>query len=47
LFITTSDPVCRPTFQELVERLRELHRQYAIQFQAARSVEERDSKGVL
>ena len=33
----TSDPAQRPTFQELVERLRELQRRYAIQLQAARS----------
>ncbi|XP_061349075.1 serine/threonine-protein kinase STY8-like isoform X2 [Gastrolobium bilobum] len=32
-----SDPTCRPTFRELLERLRELQKQYAIQFQAARS----------
>ncbi|XP_028760145.1 probable serine/threonine-protein kinase DDB_G0282963 isoform X1 [Neltuma alba] len=32
-----SDPACRPTFQELLERLRELQRRYALQFQAARS----------
>lgn len=32
-----SDPKCRPTFQELVERLKEMQRQYAIQFQAARA----------
>ncbi|XP_061345911.1 probable serine/threonine-protein kinase SIS8 isoform X2 [Gastrolobium bilobum] len=32
-----SDPACRPTFQELMERLRELQRRYAIQFQVARS----------
>ncbi|KAE9601497.1 hypothetical protein Lal_00040533 [Lupinus albus] len=32
-----SDPTCRPTFQELLERLRDLQRWYAIQFQAARS----------
>ncbi|KAL9389294.1 hypothetical protein Peur_017899 [Populus x canadensis] len=32
-----SDPQCRPTFQELLEKLRDLQRQYAIQFQAARS----------
>ncbi|KAK7329567.1 hypothetical protein VNO77_23737 [Canavalia gladiata] len=35
-----SDPACRPTFQELLERLRDLHRQCAIQFQAARSAVE-------
>ncbi|KAG5237111.1 dual specificity protein kinase splA [Salix suchowensis] len=28
---------CRPTFQELLEKLKDLQRQYAIQFQAARS----------
>ncbi|KAJ4850352.1 hypothetical protein Tsubulata_035985 [Turnera subulata] len=32
-----SDPKSRPTFQELVERLRDMQRQYAIQLQAARS----------
>ncbi|XP_050239782.1 uncharacterized protein LOC126688899 [Quercus robur] len=32
-----SDPASRPAFQELLERLRELQRQYALQFQAARS----------
>ncbi|KAJ7955239.1 Kinase family protein [Quillaja saponaria] len=32
-----SDPDFRPTFQELLERLRELQRQYAIKFQAGRS----------
>ncbi|RDX69881.1 Serine/threonine-protein kinase EDR1, partial [Mucuna pruriens] len=32
-----SDPTCRPTFPELLERLRELQKQYAIQFQATRS----------
>ncbi|KAJ1380586.1 Serine-threonine/tyrosine-protein kinase, catalytic domain [Sesbania bispinosa] len=32
-----SDPACRPTFQELLERLKELQRRYAIQFQTARS----------
>ncbi|XP_050219400.1 uncharacterized protein LOC126669865 [Mercurialis annua] len=32
-----SDPHCRPTFQELLEKLRDLQRQYAIQLQAARS----------
>ncbi|KAK7363477.1 hypothetical protein VNO77_05621 [Canavalia gladiata] len=32
-----SDPTCRPTFPELLDRLRELQRRYAIQFQATRS----------
>ncbi|GMP76320.1 hypothetical protein CsSME_00033054 [Camellia sinensis var. sinensis] len=32
-----SEPQCRPTFQELLERLKDLQKQYAIQFQAARS----------
>ncbi|KAL6193635.1 hypothetical protein ACLB2K_034719 [Fragaria x ananassa] len=32
-----SDPALRPTFQELLEKLRDLQRQYALQFQAARS----------
>ncbi|XP_062174578.1 uncharacterized protein LOC133879798 isoform X3 [Alnus glutinosa] len=31
------DPACRPTFQELLQKLRELQRQYALQFKAARS----------
>lgn len=31
------DSACRPTFQELLPRLRELQRQYALQVQAARS----------
>ncbi|XP_057751304.1 uncharacterized protein LOC130969546 [Arachis stenosperma] len=31
------DPASRPTFRELLEKLRELQRRYAIQFQAARS----------
>ncbi|KAL2341665.1 hypothetical protein Fmac_009605 [Flemingia macrophylla] len=35
-----SDPASRPTFQELVERLREMQRQYAVQFHAARSAVE-------
>ncbi|KAJ7980396.1 Kinase family protein [Quillaja saponaria] len=32
-----SNPATRPTFQELMERFRELQRQYTIKFQAARS----------
>ncbi|KAK7246260.1 hypothetical protein RIF29_41122 [Crotalaria pallida] len=32
-----SDPASRPTFQELLERFKELQRQYAIQFQASRT----------
>ncbi|KAJ8767282.1 hypothetical protein K2173_017326 [Erythroxylum novogranatense] len=32
-----SDPQSRPTFQELIERLRDMHRQYNIQLQASRS----------
>ncbi|KAG5237112.1 dual specificity protein kinase splA [Salix suchowensis] len=32
-----SDPQCRPTFQELLEKLKDLQRQYAIQFQAAQT----------
>ncbi|KAG4378409.1 hypothetical protein GLYMA_17G033700v4 [Glycine max] len=32
-----SDPACRPTFPELLDKLKELQKQYAIQFQAARS----------
>ncbi|XP_021906874.1 probable serine/threonine-protein kinase DDB_G0282963 isoform X1 [Carica papaya] len=32
-----SDPQFRPTFQELLEKLRDMQRQYAIQIQAARS----------
>lgn len=35
--VKTRDAACRPTFQELLQRLRELQRQYALQFQAARS----------
>ncbi|XP_059632809.1 uncharacterized protein LOC132275359 [Cornus florida] len=31
-----SEPQCRPTFQELLEKLKDLQRQYTIQFQAAR-----------
>lgn len=37
LSIPHSDPACRPTFLELLERLRELQKRYALQFQAARS----------
>ncbi|XP_022760707.1 uncharacterized protein LOC111306935 isoform X2 [Durio zibethinus] len=33
-----SDPQCRPTFQELLEKLRDLQRQYTIQFQQARNL---------
>ncbi|PSR97894.1 Serine/threonine-protein kinase [Actinidia chinensis var. chinensis] len=32
-----SEPHCRPTFQELLERLKDLQKQYAVQFQAVRS----------
>ncbi|XP_030474633.1 uncharacterized protein LOC115692019 isoform X2 [Syzygium oleosum] len=32
-----SDPKCRPTFQELLERLKDLQRQNVLQFQASRS----------
>ncbi|XP_057957359.1 mitogen-activated protein kinase kinase kinase 1-like isoform X2 [Malania oleifera] len=32
-----SEPHCRPTFQELLESLKDLQRQFAMQFQAARS----------
>ncbi|RDX68512.1 putative serine/threonine-protein kinase SIS8, partial [Mucuna pruriens] len=42
-----SDPACRPTFQELVERLRELQRRYTIQFQAARSAVEEGTQKEL
>ncbi|KAE8724116.1 hypothetical protein F3Y22_tig00010888pilonHSYRG00035 [Hibiscus syriacus] len=39
-----SDPECRPTFQELLNKLRDLQRQYTIQVQQARSVaEEKES----
>ncbi|KAF5464762.1 hypothetical protein F2P56_014814 [Juglans regia] len=31
------DPACRPTFQELLQRLKDLQRQYALQVQASRS----------
>jgi len=37
LSVPTSDPASRPTFPELLDRLRELQKQYAIQFQATRS----------
>ncbi|KAI5435547.1 hypothetical protein KIW84_022094 [Lathyrus oleraceus] len=37
LSMQCSDPASRPTFQELLERLKELQRRYTIQFQAARS----------
>ncbi|XP_038719120.1 uncharacterized protein LOC120011982 isoform X3 [Tripterygium wilfordii] len=33
-----SDAHCRPTFQEILEKLKDLQRQYAIQIQAARSI---------
>ncbi|GMJ08367.1 hypothetical protein like AT5G49470 [Hibiscus trionum] len=33
-----SEPQCRPTFQELVDKLRDLQRQYTIQFQQSRNV---------
>lgn len=36
-FAKYSEPQSRPTFQELVERLRDLQRQYAIQLQATRA----------
>ncbi|KAG8370526.1 hypothetical protein BUALT_Bualt14G0126000 [Buddleja alternifolia] len=32
-----SEPKSRPSFQELMEKLKDLHRQYAIQFQAGRA----------
>lgn len=32
-----SEPQRRPTFQEVMEKLRELQRKYTIQFQAARA----------
>ncbi|KAJ0253063.1 Uncharacterized protein HA466_0121570 [Hirschfeldia incana] len=32
-----SEPQCRPTFQQVMEKLRELQRKYTIQFQAARA----------
>lgn len=32
-----SDPISRPTFQELLEKLKDMQRQYALQSQAARS----------
>lgn len=37
LFLLTSDPASRPTFLELLEKLRVLQRQYNLQFKAARS----------
>ncbi|KAG8372871.1 hypothetical protein BUALT_Bualt12G0112200 [Buddleja alternifolia] len=33
-----SEPECRPSFQELVEKLKNMHRQYTVQFQAGRAV---------
>ncbi|XP_021290983.1 uncharacterized protein LOC110421666 [Herrania umbratica] len=33
-----SDPLCRPAFQDLLEKLRGLQRQYTIQFQQARNL---------
>ncbi|KAL6519767.1 hypothetical protein OROMI_032661 [Orobanche minor] len=33
-----SEPQCRPSFQELVEKLKELQRKYALQHQAGRAV---------
>lgn len=36
-YVETSDPQRRPTFQELLEKLRDMQRKYTIQFQAARS----------
>jgi hypothetical protein len=47
LFVTISDPASRPTFQELLERLKELQRRYAIQFQAARSAVGETLKRIL
>ncbi|KAJ0035508.1 hypothetical protein Pint_24340 [Pistacia integerrima] len=32
-----SDPQCRPSFQELLDRLRDVQRKFVIQFQASRS----------
>lgn len=32
-----SDPQCRPSFQELVDKFKDLQRQCAIQIQAARN----------
>ncbi|KAG7589311.1 PAS fold [Arabidopsis suecica] len=32
-----SEPQCRPSFQELMDKLRELQRKYTVQFQAARA----------
>lgn len=37
LSFPTRDPTLRPTFRELLDKLRELQKRYAIQFQAARS----------
>ncbi|KAK6160979.1 hypothetical protein DH2020_004360 [Rehmannia glutinosa] len=34
-----SEPQCRPSFQELVEKLKELQRKYAIQYQAGRATQ--------
>ncbi|XP_039056036.1 serine/threonine-protein kinase EDR1-like isoform X1 [Hibiscus syriacus] len=33
-----SDPLCRPTFQEPLDKLRDLQRQYTLQFQQARNM---------
>ncbi|KHG08348.1 Serine/threonine-protein kinase CTR1 [Gossypium arboreum] len=33
-----SDPQCRPTFQELLNKLRDLQRQYTLQYQQARNM---------
>ncbi|KAL2459334.1 PAS domain-containing protein tyrosine kinase family protein [Forsythia ovata] len=37
-FVDLSEPQRRPTFQELVERLKDLQRQYTIQFHAGRAI---------
>ncbi|KAF5195571.1 Serine/threonine-protein kinase EDR1 [Thalictrum thalictroides] len=34
-----SEPQCRPTFQQLLEKFKDLQRQYTIQYQATRSVQ--------
>lgn len=36
-FVQLSEPQSRPSFQELMEKLKDLQRQYVIQAQAARS----------
>ncbi|CAA0834266.1 PAS domain-containing protein tyrosine kinase family protein [Striga hermonthica] len=37
-----SEPQCRPSFQELVEKLKELHRKFAIQHQSGRAAGQKE-----